>query len=133
MPVDDRAAIRRELEALYAAPFQRQLAAWLEAGDKLTLDDLATFARKSPDRFAQGLTLLARLAGYRQELQLTLPTLDVAQLSDAELIAEILTRRAQALLPAVVPGVGRGIEGEGDTITRLNSAVPPPSEGSLRS
>jgi hypothetical protein len=89
-PADsERAQVLGELAAGIRMPFLQELARWLDAGP--TDQDLRTLAAKSGDRWAQGVTQLAKLAGFaeRVELQAVKP---VVSLSDSELLAELSDR-----------------------------------------
>jgi hypothetical protein len=75
-------------------PFRRALKTWLDAAPDA--DTIRAAAKKSPDRWAQGLTLLGKLAGYSEKLEMDLSGhVDVRRLSDLELDAKIAVLRSQ--------------------------------------
>src|SRR5262245_195299 len=84
-----------ELRALSRAPFRRVLSRYLEAMPDL--EALAAQAEQYPDRWAQGLAIAGRLAGYsdRTEVDHTGTIHHVHHLSDAELVARIAELDAQ--------------------------------------
>jgi hypothetical protein len=76
-------------------PFRKALAQWLKNGP--SEDAILAQATKHPERWAQGLTMLGRLSGYTEKLEV-----DVAgeihhlhQLSDLELEAELVRLQAR--------------------------------------
>lgn len=91
-----------EVAALSRAPFRRVLARYLQAIPDL--EALAAQAERNPDRWAQGLAIAGRLAGYTEKLDVEVSgaLLHLQTLSDAELEAKIaaLTHQLHALPPA---------------------------------
>jgi hypothetical protein len=78
-----------EIRALSRAPFRRILSRYVAAAP--ALDALATQADKYPDRWAQGLAIAGRLAGYTEKLEVdvTGEVTHLHQLSDLELAMRI--------------------------------------------
>jgi hypothetical protein len=70
-------------------PFRKVLAKWLKNGP--TDEQIQTQAAKNPDRWAQGASMLSKMAGYseRMEVDVTGELHHVHQLSDMELDAEL--------------------------------------------
>ena len=91
-----------EVAALSRAPFRRVLTRYLQAIPDL--EALAAQAERYPDRWAQGLAIAGRLAGYSEKLDVDVSgeLLHAHTLSDAELEAKIaaLTHQLHALPPA---------------------------------
>jgi hypothetical protein len=88
-----------EIAALSRAPFRRILSRYVEAAPNL--DALAAQANRNPDRWAQGLAIAGRLAGYTEKLEIegTVDVHHLHRLSDMELDAELqaLERKLDAL------------------------------------
>lgn len=79
-----REAIERELEQLDRSSFRRILADYL--GYAPTPKAIARLAEKQPDRWIQGLTMLAQLAGFKRDtVEINNNILVVQQMSDSEL------------------------------------------------
>jgi hypothetical protein len=78
-----------EIAALSRAPFRRLLSRFMQAGP--SLEALADQADRYPDRWAQGLAIAGRLAGYSERLDVDVSgeIQHVHQLSDLALEAEI--------------------------------------------
>src|SRR5262245_66550856 len=82
----DRSEILAHVLALSRDPFRRELARWL--GTKTSDAALQAFADKSPDRFMEGVAILARNAGYTERLEVeTDLSVKISQMSDAELLS----------------------------------------------
>jgi len=76
--------LRRLLGARQRDPFVIELARWLRY--RPTPEDLKALAKRSPDRWAQGVAILMRGAGYTEALEVRAElSLDYSRLSDAEL------------------------------------------------
>ncbi len=76
------------ISKLSLEPFQEVLTHLLEAAPDV--EDVHAFAKRYPDRWAQAVAILARLGGYHDKLQIDATvTLDVARLSDAELLQRL--------------------------------------------
>jgi len=90
-PARETAALRTlaEIEMCSRAPFRRILTRYIEAAPDLNA--LAAQAEKHPDRWAQGLAIAGRLAGYSEkvEVEASLDVHHLHELSDAELDARI--------------------------------------------
>jgi hypothetical protein len=90
-----------EIRALSRAPFRRILTRYVDAAPDLVA--LAAQAEKYPDRWAQGLAIAGRLAGYTEKLEVdvTGDVTHVHHLSDLELELRIheLDARLKALGP----------------------------------
>src|SRR6266850_2588985 len=96
----------KELTKTERAPFSRALQRIL--GFRPTAEALQKFADKSPDKWAQAVTMLAGLAGYEKGVNVTLTVRPVHQMTDAELLAE--NKRLAEELRAVGRGLGEGVE-----------------------
>lgn len=95
--------LAHELEAFDRGPFRKMLAGLL--GVQPTRAALQRFANRSPDRWAQALSVLGVLAGYERGASVEINLYSVKHLSDAELLREAAER-----------GV-RIIDGEAVTVT----------------
>ena len=94
------AATLSEIAALSRAPFRRILSRYVQAAPDL--DALAAQANRNPDRWAQGLAIAGRLAGYTEKLEIegTVDVHHLHRLSDMELEAELAALDAKlAALP----------------------------------
>ena len=84
MPYDPRLdRLRTQLAELSRAPFQDLLADLLAAAP--SPEDIRRLAGKSPDRWAQAVTMVARLGGYAQQTEVALDA-RIADMSDSELL-----------------------------------------------
>ncbi len=74
-------------------PFRELLEIFLKASP--TSEEVAEFARRCPDRYAQGVTMLAKLGGYHEKMLVdhTHIVMELTQFSDAD-----LAERLQATL-----------------------------------
>ena len=79
--------LKTEVDKLSRAPFGAALARFMSCEPSPKAIRLA--AKRSPDRWVQSLTQLARLAGYHDKLELDLELTRVADLSDSELDSRI--------------------------------------------
>jgi hypothetical protein len=88
-----------EIAALSRAPFRRILQ--LYAGAAPSPEALAAQAEKFPDRWAQGLAIAGRLAGYTEKLEIegSVDVHHLHRLSDMELEAEIAALEATLTAP----------------------------------
>lgn len=89
------------LTALQREPFQEVLALCLAC--RPTEADLRKFSALYPDRWANAISIFARLSGYTEKVEInqnTNITVRVAQMSDSELAAELDRIRA---LPSLTP------------------------------
>ena len=69
-------------------PFLRVLADFLEC--QPTMDAIRAFANKSPDRWAQAVTMIARLSGYNETLEVKNDvTVNIKGKSDSALLKEL--------------------------------------------
>ena len=81
----DGDGIALAISKLSREPFQEVLTLLIEAAPDR--EDVHAFAKRYPDRWAQAVAILARLGGYHDKLQIDASiTLDVARMSDAELL-----------------------------------------------
>lgn len=84
----DPKKIQKHLFASHREPFVRALADFLEC--QPTMEAIKGFADKSPDRWAQAVTMMARLAGYSEKLEVTENiNINVRNKSDAEILQEL--------------------------------------------
>ena len=96
----EAATLRQDLADLSRDPFRARLAEWLDAPHDR--DAFAAWLKKAPDRWAQGLAILARLSGYSEKLEvqhsgsIAALVLELQGLSDAQLEAR-QTERLKAL------------------------------------
>ena len=103
----NRSEVLAHVLALSRDPFRRELARWL--GKKTSDAALQAFADKSPDRWAQGVAILARNAGYTERVEVeTSEWVKISQMSDAELngyLEELRLKLAELERePSPVPG-----------------------------
>ena len=69
-------------------PFREVLSHFIEAEPDVA--SVAAFAKKYPDRWAQGLAILGRLGGYHEKLQVdTSIAVTLTQLSDSQLMERL--------------------------------------------
>lgn len=84
----DPKKIQQKLFAGHREPFIRALADFMEC--QPTMEAIMAFANKSPDRWAQAVTMLAKLAGYSEKIEIEENVnINVRTKSDAELIQEL--------------------------------------------
>jgi Arc/MetJ family transcription regulator len=95
----------KELTKMERSPYRRALQRIL--GFRPTAEALQNFANKSPDKWAQAVTMLAGLAGYEKGVNVTLTVRPVHQMTDAELLEE--NRKLTEELRAVGRGLGEGV------------------------
>jgi len=101
----DRAAALREtladLGRYDRRGFRHLLAEFI--GAKPTAEALAAFAARYPDRWAQGIAILAALAGFERGVNVNVNVRNVGALSDAELmgLAEAMRARLAAEPPPI--------------------------------
>ena len=77
-----------ELQNLSRGPFIVALGDFL--GCQPTLESIQIAADKSPDRWVQAITMLAKLAGYHDKLELSGSIgVEIAMLSDADLLTRL--------------------------------------------
>jgi hypothetical protein len=81
-----REEVRAELGALSRAPFRRILEDFLAAAP--STQAVAKAATKSPDRWAQSLSIIAKLGGYHEKLEID-GTARIQTLSDVEIEQEV--------------------------------------------
>lgn len=119
------AQIQVEINRMMRSPFRRILADYL--GFAPTPDALKRFADKSPDRWMQGLTIIAGLAGYQKEVHVSADlNVNVHSMSDADIRAkrEALAQRALEVgqklsLPLPPPTINQ----QGQTVSRETKAM----------
>lgn len=100
-----------EIHSLSQRPFQTELARTLQCAP--SADALAEFAEKHPDRWAQCLAILGRLAGYKDQTRIQHDiSVTVQTMADAELQAELESLRAQI----------ESVEGDARTIDTADPA-----------
>jgi len=92
--LDRLKAIQRAITAGDKSPFQRILADLL--GCAPSADALQTFADKAPDRWAQALTIVSKLAGYKETAAVENNFyLTISSMSDAALLHELQSLNSQ--------------------------------------
>lgn len=80
--------LKEQFTLLSAEPFQDVLSVFI--GNRPSNAALRAFARKSPDRWAQGVAIFARLSGYTEKKQVHhTGLLAIAHMSDAEIEREL--------------------------------------------
>ena len=81
--------IAAALKAGSREPFRELLEVFLKAAP--TSEEVAEVARRAPDRYVQGVTMLAKLGGYHEKMRVdhTHIVMELAQLSDAELMGRL--------------------------------------------
>ena len=87
--------IAAALKAGSRAPFRELLEIFLKAAP--TSEEVAEVARRAPDRFIQAVTMLAKLSGFHEKMQVdhTHTFMALMQLSDAELSDRLQTTLAR--------------------------------------
>lgn len=84
----DPAKVADAINNLHRGPFRDLLATALSA--EPTPQAIRKFATKYPDRWAQMLTMLAKLSGYNDKTEIDISIhMQVASLSDADLLARL--------------------------------------------
>lgn len=78
------AGVEKALGRFDRAPFRRVLAEYIGAAP--TPQAIAEFAAKYPDRWAQGLAILAGLAGFQKDVNVNVTHWNVAEMSEAQLM-----------------------------------------------
>ncbi len=71
-------------------PFRQVLERFLAAAPDV--DDIAQFAKRYPDRYAQGLVMLGKLSGYHERMQVDHEhrhLLEIHEMSDMELMQRL--------------------------------------------
>ncbi len=87
------------LKAGSREPFRELLEVFLNAAP--TSEEVAEVARRAPDRYVQGVTMLAKLSGFHEKTQIdhTHIVMELAGLSDAELSDRLQTALAKLGIP----------------------------------
>lgn len=86
----DPVKVAEAINNLQRGPFREILATALSA--EPTPQAIRAFATKYPDRWAQMLTMLARLSGYNDKTEVDISiNMQVSLLSDADLLARLAT------------------------------------------
>ena len=86
--VATRDEIISELEGMSRSPFLHVLADILEC--KPDLEEMQAFANKNPDRWAQAVSVFARLSGFHDKLDITHNVhVRITQMGDAELLQRL--------------------------------------------
>ena len=85
------AEIAAALKAGSREPFRELLEIFLKAAP--TSEEVAEVARRAPDRYVQGVTMLAKLSGFHERAQVdhTHTFMSLMQMSDAELSERLQT------------------------------------------
>ncbi len=85
------AEIAAALKAGSREPFRELLEIFLKAAP--TSEEVAEVARRAPDRYVQGITMLAKLSGFHEKMRVdhTHIVMELTQLSDAELSERLQT------------------------------------------
>jgi len=106
----------RELTKFQRTSFVRVLAELLEC--KPDIASLREFSKKSPDRWAQALSIVAALAGFTKDTGTTINIYNVEKMSDVELARRIaeLERTAATALPV--------IDVAAEAVPKLGSQIP---------
>ena len=85
------AEISAALKACSREPFRELLELFLQAAP--TAEEVAEVARRAPDRYVQGITMLAKLSGFHEKMQVdhkhTHKVMALMQLSDSELMGRL--------------------------------------------
>ncbi len=83
--------IAAALKAGSREPFRELLEVFLKAAP--TSEEVAEVARRAPDRYVQGVTMLAKLGGYHEKMQVdhnhTHKVMALMQMSDSQLMARL--------------------------------------------
>ena len=99
---EDPKALVRELSGFKRDPFIRELSRFLLA--KPTMPKIRTFAGRYPDRWAQGVMILAKLSGFSEKIDLAVTgsIAHVHLLSDVELEKRIKHLQVVLSQPQVI-------------------------------
>ncbi len=91
--------IAAALKAGSREPFRQLLEIFLKAAP--TSEEVAEVARRAPDRYVQGVTMLAKLSGFHEKTQVdhTHIVMELAGLSDAELSERLQTALEKLGIP----------------------------------
>lgn len=84
LPTFKTKAVHAHLDRLSREPFRDVLAVFL--GSAPSAEAIKDLAECRPDRWGQGLVMLAKLAGYHDKLQVDHSHIEVAEMSDMELM-----------------------------------------------
>jgi hypothetical protein len=103
-PEERVAQLTRELQKQVREPFKRALQRLLKF--RPTDKALQEFANKSPDRWAQAISIMGNLAGYQPGINVTLTVKNVGEMSDAELLKEYRDTATK------IAALARGASGE---------------------
>lgn len=104
-PEEVQKELTRELKKQMRVPFERALQRLL--GFRPSAQALQNFANKSPDRWAQAVSIMAGLAGYEKGININITRKNVNDMSDSELLSEyraaagFIAARAQGALGEV--------------------------------
>ncbi len=100
-PQLDGDQIAAALKAGSREPFRQLLEIFLKAAP--TSEEVAEVARRAPDRYVQGVTMLAKLGGYHEKMAVdhshTLNVVELMQLGDAELSERLQTALEKLGIP----------------------------------
>lgn len=83
----------QQIQALSREPFHAPLDLWLRNAP--SDEDVRAFAKKAPDRWAQGIAILSRQSGYTEKVEVDASSTllgfaqAIAAMSDAELIRKL--------------------------------------------
>jgi hypothetical protein len=131
------AQLAADVDSLSRAPFKKMLGLML--GVTPTKASLQRFANKSPDRWAQALSVLGVLAGYERGAEVNLNFYSVKGLSDAELLREAAQRGVRVIegealhvqesltnngKSKMLAGDGPSVGGVGDTLSLAGELTP---------
>jgi hypothetical protein len=94
-PSPDREALRREIDALSRNPFRTVLVDFLESSP--SPGAIRKAAQKSPDRWTQALSIISKLAGFNEKLEIE-GTVRAERMSDSE-----IEQRIQQLIEQRIP------------------------------
>ena len=91
--------ISAALRAGSREPFRELLEVFLKASP--TSEEVAEVARRAPDRFVQAVTMLAKLGGYHEKMQVDHShiVMELTQLSDAALAERLQTALGRLGIP----------------------------------
>lgn len=96
--VGDSATIYKQLATYNRDPFRKILADALSVAT--TPEELRDFAAKSPDRYAQFITMFTKMSGYNDQVDVNVNVMQrLDELSDAELMM-LVDQKMQGLIAA---------------------------------
>lgn len=115
------AATFKALTRYERVPFRKVLAGLLDCAP--TPEAIRAFAEKSPDRWAQAVSIMAGLAGFDRGINPTINVYNVEGMSDAQLMARMAELERLARQAAALPGEAARVAAD-DSLPNLGTVAP---------